>query len=335
MQSEYCVQNSNFIRKRIVLVAIALIVISAIAFIIMPAISFAYQYEEFAKAMEDVFDPNMFGNYIQESANTMFGNYMDMSSEHGAAYQGLIVTTSLAASLFAIYLVITIIREALNGKANFDMFTKLFVKMLITFFILINLNPLTGAIHKVMSYFIKEMINALNAATAEQTMNILSANSSEVQNALNEGNSFNQFTVTFLAIAFARFLLGLPKFIVHVMILLDSYALVIELFLRKIFMPLATLSFLDDGTSRAGVRYIKRYAGVYMKMLIYIAGLVVAELIASAGMVNATLDLQGGAQVFDVIYVVGGYLLSYTALIFAAIIFARKSETLCDEVLGV
>ena len=255
----------------------------------------------------------------------------------------------IAAGLFTIKIFTEIIQAASEDRVNLDFVLKMGCKIGIVFVIIGNIDTLLTAIHTYFSWAIDSVSDAATKTLAEQSSGL----AGYLTNLLTENNLVSGigFIRIFIAILWTR-LLGMILFpIIMLLVKIGAYALMIELGLRRVLMPIALLGFLDIGPRSAGMRFIKKYVAVYFKMMIYILAFALSDSLGASHFLSQYAPMNGDKVDFDngtstywdehaqtldgfMDSVFGACGLEYAALSIAAFIFARKGDSLAEEVVG-
>jgi hypothetical protein len=307
-------------RKRLVLLS-GFLVISAFILLIAPAV-FADSADKIVEALEDT------SRWLQSSTemikDTFFDNSFFKTMSYSVAVVMMNVIATFAASLFVVYVIIYVIRESLQGEIRLDSFLNLFVKMGFTLFLISNCNTITNAIHKFMGDVATYISGAIQNATYVQVTQI----------ALNvSGDDTVSYSTYFKYFALARVLLLLMILIMLLVVKVTSYALLMELCIRKMFMPLAVLSVMEPSRNgmTAGGRYIKKYIATYVNMMIYIIAFAFGDMIA-----NVTLGTMVSTNtIMGLVWAVIGYVIEWLIIEIAALNFANESALLSEEIVGI
>lgn len=316
-----CPNQTNInTKKHIVLLSGILIIFTFVFFIISTAS--ADSADKIVEALEDT------SRWLQSSTQMIKGTFFDNSFFKTMSYSVAVVMmnviSTFAASLFVVYIIIYLIRESLQGEIRLDSFLNLFVKMGFTLFLISNCNTITNAIHKFMGDIATYISNVIqNATYVEVTQIVLNISR---DNTISYSTYFKYFAV-------ARVMLLLMILIMLLVVKITSYALLMELCIRKMFMPLAVLNVMEPSRNgmTTGGRYIKKYIATYVNMLIYVVAFAFGDMLA-----NITLGTVASTNtVAGLVWAVIGYVIEWLIIEIAALHFANESALLSEEIVGV
>lgn len=340
------------LKKRISLMMLCTIALLAITCI---AISYAHaeSYSSEAKDLGQSIGEELIGvSYAKAIKDILFSSatYLDIADPNSASSIIMNTMTAAAMSIYIVMIIINLVTISLKGEATLDMFLRLFIKMAVTFFILTNMQAMTHAIHTLMSGF---------ADTLTETM-IDSYGVEKYSLSFNPNTGGMMFVFSYIAMLFAQIILVPAALIIILLIKIYSYSIILELNIRRAFMPFAILGMIEMGGSRGpGIRYIKKYAATYIKMMMFVFCFCLGDLMASYGIrssqLSSYLNVKVESSVTIVNEVVNGvtnavihiasdlvsalytltlYIVEWIVAEIAAYNFARKSSRLCDEIMG-
>lgn len=345
--------NKNLdLRKRISLLMVCAIVLLAAVFIITPFVR-AESYSSEVKDLGQSIGEELIGvSYAKAIKDILFSSttYLDIADPDSASSIIMNTMTAAAMSIYIVMIIINLITVSLKGEATLEMFLKLFIKMAVTFFILANMQAMTHGIHTVMSGL---------ADTLTETM-IDSYGVEKYSLSFNPNTGGIMFVFSYIAMLFAQIILVPAALVIILLIKIYSYSIILELNIRRAFMPFAVLGMIEMGGSRGpGIRYIKKYAAIYIKMMMFIFCFCLGDLMASYGVrssrLSSYLNVKVESSVTIVNEVVNGvtnavihiasdlvsalytltlYIVEWIVAEIAAYNFARKSSHLCDEIMG-
>lgn len=332
------------LRKRLVCLAIFLIILGAFFCVAIPASNAAYKdlnYDEYIDYLQNHVSPDIFLSFTQTAAEIMFYNretlLFNVNEPGNPAMDAFNVMTGFTATLIVIYLFISVLKEAIHGRANMELFLRVFIRMAVTLFLLLNLNTITTGIHTIMGGFVRRMVDALNQIDAASSAAVINQYwDMEISNLFEGILKVLALALVWLVMHIVRILLGIPMLILSGLLYFRSYSLIIELAVRKTFMPLSVLSFLEPGQSRIGMRYLKRYIAVYIKMLMFVVALAVGEIVAYRT-VTVDENFQNnvyGSDVWGVCARLLLLLINWVAIEIAAYTMAARGAKLADDIVG-
>lgn len=332
--------NCN-LRKKIVLTTIAAIMVCAVFFLFTPIVRAGLLEDAVMSSMEDTVGSWFFLSFVQTIKEVMFDtNYIYNVTDNSSIATVMMNNMAAAAvSIYVVFVIIKLIQETLNGRATLDMFLRVFVKMAVTLFAVTNCNIITNTIHNVMNSLIIAGTTALWNVDSSMTFHMLSTTAS------------SGWIMTLVALILLRIVLTVLGLLVLAYVKIVSYSFLIELNIRKMFMPFAILSLMDEGGATLGYRYIKKYMAIYLRMFMYVIAFGLADIITSTSMLQieesanhivgsgaVTLKddiINVAADVYGMVMTIFVYGLQWIILQFSAIACAKKSEMLCYEIIGV
>lgn len=111
-----------------------------------------------------------------------------------------------------------------------------------------------------------------------------------------------------------------------------SFSIVLELGIRRTFAPIACVDMIGEGLRSPGVRYLKRYFGVFLKMCVC---LVICILVEKLTEVLFQTDLKETEKLFESIGGILDYCVSVIAMNFTAVGLMFKAGEYSNDALGV
>lgn len=319
-------------RKRMVLFAVGMIILAAALCLLLPRVS-ASLIDEEARA-------------ITAGLHTLEFSMWDKVAEillphaeflNNPLVLGVSITmTSIAASLFVVTIFISVINEASKGEATLDFFLRIFIRIAITLMILMNINELLNAIQMGMTWMIEQIhtmvgnVMPLNRQAEAEALTEYFTRVSENYHAEQYHYSYYHLAIN---IAFANFFSFLVKGVIWIVVKIGAYSLLIEFVLRKTFMPIAFLGFMEEGMRSPGLRYLKRYIGMYFRIMIYLVAFAIADYMSASEITTMVFEVTTETESPTSSFF--GYCLSTIIFACAASSFSRKGAKLVDEILGV
>lgn len=294
------IDNSYSKRRNIVLISTMLIIVLIVLFFVIPLIAYADDSE---LGVSNAFEL-MSVHGVKKALgvdDALFDTVHEYSGNIGSVISGLATLWIIALMIFEVF------RIFQTGEITMELWLKLFVKIAIGIFLITS----TIAILNGLDVFGKALLNDIvdNADTIKVSAD---------DTAISSSATFGKFGIAIMT----AFIVAYVKIM--------SYALIIELGLRRVFAPLAVANIVTDGIRSSGMRFFKKYLAVYIKMAIIIvctacAGeLCKAVMIKDGYMETATSNITIGVIC----------LIECIAVMCASITFIQKSAKLADEVLG-
>lgn len=316
-----CSNQVNINTKKHIVLLSGILIIFTLICLVISTVS-ADSADKIVEALEDT------SRWLQSSTQMIKGTFFDNSFFKTMSYSVAVVMmnviSAFAASLFVVYIIIYLIRESLQGEIRLDSFLNLFVKMGAALFLISNCNAITNTIHKFMGDMATYISGIIQNATYIEVTQI----------ALNiSGDNTVSYSTYFKYFAVARVMLLLMILIMLLVVKITSYALLMELCIRKMFMPLAVLNVMEPSRNgmTAGGRYIKKYISTYINMLIYVIAFAFGDMLA-----NITLGTVASTNtVAGLVWAVIGYVIEWLIIEIAALNFANESALLSEEIVGV
>lgn len=240
------------------------------------------------------------------------------------------LTKGFAAALLMLYTYISIVRSYERGEANLDMFYRVLLKLVLSFFVIAYLNDILEAIQD-LGYYLVQIINnaSIDALGSVDETTLEKIYDDSLWNSLSFGaggeSSYWEAQSNVLEM---QSLYNPILSLLNLAIKTVSYSFFIELALRKAFMPIAMVMIMEDGPRSPGIRYLKKYFAIYLKMMFCILAVT-----ASYALTMTTVNAMGDGFTE---YVSTGFSFLYDSFATkaAALVFIRQGSMLADEILG-
>lgn len=298
--------NSNVIRKnRIVTIAMALIFISAFVFLFLPT-AHAGIGQWIQNALDDLTAMIMGGHGWWIADILLNTQWTDQIGLLDSLIKSMQV---IGMALVLVYVLIEIVNDAKNGKVTLDLLFRAGIKLVLAGAVILYANELIVAVEKAMFEIVK----------------LVSEGWEETADPINWPNVYNpfKFILNLIVVIILRVILLPLSWIIELIIKIQTYSLLLEVSIRKVFIPISLATVVQDGERGPGVRYIKKFAALYIKMAILITAFYLAGLLP----ITVGVDKQGIVGIFDV---VGGVII----MDLAALAFTSKASALANEVMG-
>lgn len=345
---ELCKQKLNN-RKIIVIVCLGILAVSTVLLLILPTLHASLAGNVLASAMESIeliFHTRMSAEATNILINSRLWN--DTTLIGYLIHNLMIVTKSIAAALFMVRIMIEVVQEFSNGEFGLDPFLKLLVRMAITMTLILEIDTAIVVVQQLMynpdthQGVLIEVQNSIGLdAMHERFMESLT----QIQNMQSSGGSFLEaigyiFSIprilidTLVVKLFNLIISGLILIIVKI----SCYTLVIEFTIRRVFMPVAVVSLMEDGMRGPGMKFIKRTVGLFIRMMITIISFGVADVMMYQVMENVVNNYLSGTDTSLYSLTMDLFMDSIktsTVFLIAASSFARKGGNLADEIIGV
>lgn len=318
-------------KKNIVRIAILIIIFCFLFFLLVP-LTQAWIKDDLVDALRSILE-FLLGSPQSATVSTVFtGSTWDFfgggNTEMGVAGTTFFATLgvsikAIASAFISIKLIMETIQAASRNELNLDFVLKIGIKLSIFLMLVSNLDTVTNALHSFFSTTVKAVNHAANEASDASIMATL-------EQQLVPGLFTGSFILLIVYMLLMKLAWGLIMFILSILVKIAAFALMLELGIRRIFMPIALLSLLDGAPQSPAVRYLKKYVGIYFKMMIYVVAFSLANLLYVQTVLHG-FSLDG--NILDII--LGSLGIDYLALNIAAFSFSKKSENLVNEMLGV
>ena len=283
-------------RKRIALVSLILIIATALCYICIPQIyaeddDMGDSIEELMQEMVDTLDDN---TMIDECASIMLGensNFRDAMIADNGKRTGLATSVMntmkiIAMGMLVVYVVMDVIKMAersAGGQRMLDVVLIPLLKMAVAGFCILYSNQLANALQDLG----KAIFQIVKKTSIEGMASAIAGTVSGVEEAMTVRESIEAAGGEKLSVGFWE---GLPQMlsmtiiqnpICHLLkysIKMTSYSLFFELAIRKAFIPIALCGMVEGGGGMAspGLRYLKSFLGVHIKMAVMILAIIIA-----------------------------------------------------------
>ena len=214
------------------------------------------------------------GSFISNTINTFYDStVMDtvvntITGKKKSWVTGL--TTALkgiAALMIICNMIITLLKEVERGDVTMESWLRILITFSLPCVILAEYDGVITGLSKIGRWLYQSLNNNItlsNTSAAHSFTGIPFPTFSSsgifwLSDAINYLHAYQRGVYVFMAYLFVNF-------IVVIMILSGVLSNYVEIVLRHVFMPLAIANISHEGVRSAGVRYIKRYLGCYMKV---------------------------------------------------------------------
>ena len=295
--------------------AMALILVSAFVFVLLPTANAGFM-DWLTEAMEDILAFFVGGIHAQLVAEILLDNAAAITSL-SVVNDVFIAMKVIGMALLTVYTLIEILNEAKNGTVHLDLLFKTAVKYVI------------GA---TLILFSLELVQAIEQGMLAITR--LAADSFEDMGvAIYEEGVFGVssfgFILNLVLLTLLRVALLPISWLIEVIIMVQAYSILIEVTLRKVFVPVAVASVVQSGERSPGVRYLKKFAAMYIRMAVMIGAFYLAGY-----MPNILIIANEGRVLSDIGQLLEN-MIGFIVFDLAAILFTSKAGKLADEIMGV
>ena len=325
---------SKLNKRNLVLTAAALIALSAVVFVLVPVIASAGIWDTFMEGIKEIID-SCFTDWGEVVYDTVFTNPLWDDVINGSTFvSGVIsVISVVSGGLFVTYLLVNVVQEASKGELTLDFFLSLFVRAVICMMILYNLTTILNAFHGMFKYVgqgIQDAMRTLQKSpNFQDSIDKLSSWSSS-DNFLEKLLAVLNYLAILIATVLTRAVTGIIWLLLKFAVMVMSYKLILELLIRRVFMPVALLGIMTEGPRNPGFNYLKKFFACYIKVFIYMLALGVGEYLASFAFTEWSAE-----EPIGIALEVLSFTMQYAVYEIAALTFANKSEKLCEEILGI
>ena len=197
------------------------------------------------------------------------------------------VIEALAQSMVILYMLLNMIQEAQKGDPSLDYWTKIFLRTAIAMIVIISISSIMENLYKLGGYLIDQAgtivtgasdtgggdraawINALSKLPGlEDIGDVLGGAAGEVPK-----DPINWYKLQHAGdiIKVLNYIVWFPMAVCVFLM----FSAIFEIKIRQLFAPLAVAAISYEGARGSGVRYLKKYFGCFLKIVIYfgIAGI--------------------------------------------------------------
>ena len=252
-------------------------------------------------------------------------NFLDAAiGENGIGTLVMKCVYVIAGGIMAVNLLIEVIHESERGEFNGDSVIRIVTKMTVAMVCILYADEFVRAIQEIGKILV-ETISA-QAGKAE----LLYKNSASIEwinnmkAAADETAGMGTWSATPAIIETTGFASPILK-LMTLAIKTVSYALFIEIAIRKAFVPIAMVGIVNDGPRSPGIRYLQKYFCVYLKMAIVIVALSVANIIVYTTQMTYG---SGFSSIMTSLY-------DAWKVKAAALIFIKNGSSMAEEIMGI
>lgn len=253
--------------------------------------------------------------YSTLNGNSMYASVTDsnyINDNFAGAYNVLKIIALTWALIIA---TVRLFQNIEDGKDPVESTFKVLIEILVVGLVIINVDAIVDIVVQIgniiVDSFTATAYNAPNGVTPDQMLQI-------VFKATNGGWTWRLQAMAVLILPFAC--TAIIKVVAQFLII----QIVLEIGLRKIFLPLAIAEIYQEGLRSPGVRYLKRLISVFIKLAVCIAVTMVIQT------VTATLIGQLGTDEKGVM----DYLMTCVLVNFTAVGLMFKGSEIANDVLG-
>lgn len=325
-------------QQKIALFTIAAITVGAVTFLLVPVTQ--AKVSDFASSLMLDIVRIMAANQVEACKEIMLGTSSGFYDAVIGGETSLGVSVSDALMSFGmllgfVYCTVDILKDLMKGEPTWEMFTNAFLKITITFMVLLNINLIAEKLEALGAGIVDILDRLLLKDSMEDWNKLFTSGGFEaVQGATEEaapliptidtgigvidtagnflGGLINgvvegakdviSFIIpdaveeTFAEVqGFWQTLSILPKLILpwclmqfyNLWVKTTSYALFFELAIRRAFMPIAVANITSRGMRSPGIRYLKKYLSVFLKMMMVLMSLSISWYLVRTAVLNS------------------------------------------------
>lgn len=327
-------------------------------------------YEDMENTLEDMQKTD---RDMEEITDILLGTnsgFLDaVSGPNGLGTAVMNALKAFAFGLVMIFLFINILEEVMKGKMTMEAVTRVAIKLSITVFVIVYIGDIAKYLESLGAILVKTVNKRVVAYEFSLRYNMLlkkgmidSYTSNQVAYLKQAGLSTEAICdilpelkgslafvidpkVKTLSITdampslietsgFANAWYQTLKWSIKAM----SYTIFLELAIRKAFMPIAMVSILDSGVRSPGVRYLKKYFGVYLRMAIVLVSVGFCNVIYCTTELKYLDSINAATNIFDSVRlsVAGFAARQYDAIMCkgAAIALINNASDIVNDILG-
>lgn len=281
-------EKKNRTRRNLVIIACLVIAIAFCLLIFMPVVH------------ADIFDTggtnteDFYGYFIKAGISDMLVMSEMLGDIFNAAVADIYAFFQIVGgTLIGLYVIVELLRELAKGHYNLDMWLKAGITLVIGLGLVVFLTPLVGYIEKLGEALAFYVSDAFSASMAE----FFESSSTAAATAVTALES-----------------IVLSCMIIYIKVM--RYALLLEIVIRKAFLPLAVASIVIQGSRSPGMRFFKRFAAAYLRLALIVACVCLAAYLCT----SPAVLMQGAIAII--------------AVFLGGIVLLTKLTGLTGEVLG-
>ena len=257
------VNNNLILRKKIAATAMVFLVFALFLFILLPYARASVVDIDESLMQQTILDELIVNgaDYSKEEVLDRLLNVSLFARTFTSPLEGMqtplkIISSSIQGIFLMLLTFVTIysiLKEIANGRASREMWTKIAVRFLTTVALVVWVTPAldlfdTGL--QALGNTVEDIIFLI-----EKGLKLEST-----------GMSFNMGSLGFFVI------------LIYAYIKIISYTILLELATRKLFMPVGIIWLVTDGLRGPGLRFIKKYVAIYIRIIIIIVCLCFAKI---------------------------------------------------------
>lgn len=280
--------------------ALLLILLTAMVFVFIPA----------ARAISDddmgEWVTNILVNLTSGHAKAVMGlsegdfgaNIVPFSSEVAKVVAGFGYVWVFALTIY------TIFKESAKGSLTMETWLRIFVRFFLGMAVIIYTETILDWIDKAGNYLIDLILDTIPS--------LINGSTSISMDTIREGAK-NPKSGSMMAMAGGMLFAYIVTMFLSIYIRIISYSLMIELAVRRTFASFAVATIVTDGIRSPGVRFLKKYAAIYIKLVFMVICMSIPGwLIFATGNGDANFDILALIVIFCTVIRLMGSAAVYT-----------------------
>ena len=313
-------------RKLVVRIAVIAILSSAFLFLLLPSVLAADSLADYTKDnLEELLAKTRDTSEFEEVKSILLGEnsqFLDATiGENGLGTLIIKFVKVAAMCMVALFVLNDVLKETERGSVDFDFALRVMVKMTISVFCIFYVEDLAKGIQGFGAYLVEGISTKTREIEAMYKAEIADQGLAEIKDELVASGTWEALPNLIEIKGFANPIFYLLKLAIKTV----SYSFFIELAIRKAFMPMAMVSIIDGGERSPGVRYLKKFFCVYIKMAIILIAMAAATVIVQTTHLVMDGGIKEGLVAYYDAWTVKG----------AALYFVKNGSELAEEIMGI
>lgn len=234
------------------------------------------------------------------------------------------IMKAVALSFTMVYVFIAIINEAKSSQLQRDKAFRIILNAGLAFTFVIFSDLIADAVIDAMyalNNFIFSSIHDYSVAM----------NASDMAEIIVDRIVADSYFTAFTYLLIARVILLPLGWILDAIVYIISYSVIIELYIRRIFFPLAMGNIVIGGTRGPGFRYLKHFASLFIRIMLFVLGFYVVGYLSYAEIQQLVIE---AASLKFSMATLGTTLLTIALYDIAALLFIKKATEMANDVFG-
>lgn len=283
-------------KKNIYITSAAIILVAFLVLIIFPFFG--------ANAISETLCNNMLkvinDGPITAIRDTLTGSIYEEMMSHSAVTTTKSVVFGLATGMVVLHAYITMITEIHRGQNGVESFIKALIETIVAACILLYLDEILKAIDDLGKGLFDQLSTVLEASSNSGTTLTMT----QLYRAKKTGE------LDFLyygGVMFAMLLPWVGSWASQVVGYIAAFSILFELGIRRVFMPFAVSDIISEGLRSPGIRYLKRYLAVYIKMCLCLVICALIRVFLTAASGNVIMILATYFTALSLMFKTGEY----------------------------